>query len=442
MAALTSPAPTALPQVLPKVLIVTTVHWPATTRLALALAKAGFAVAAVAPAAHGLHKLDAVDVAVACSPHLGLATTVRRVIEQWSPDLVIPGDDRALACLHRLYATASVANDRRTARLRRLIEASLGDPRHFAAIERKSAFVKLAVAEGLRVPHTVVVRDVRELRRHVAAATFPQVLKIDGSWGGEGVRIVHGPAEAEQAFCDLALPANWMRIAKSIAQNLNFTPLADRLYGRAPTVTLQAYVEGRPANRAVACWRGEVLAGLSVEVVQTSGATGPASVVRIIDHPELAEATRRLVRRLGLSGFCGLDVILDSSGRAHAVELNARTTQICHLALDEASDMIGTLHATMTQQEPRRVTPVKHDVITFFPQELWRDRQSKYLASAYHDVPWDEPQFIAAYLQPDQPGWIDQLRLAWGRAPRLDTETALGGVPMAPSRPITTKSGT
>lgn len=414
----------------PKILIVTTVHWPATARLGLALSRGGFAVGAAAPARHGIHKLRDLAAGFACLPHVGLITAVGRAIEQWSPDLVVPGDDRALSCLHELHARARRGLGRAPRQMAELIEISLGDPRHYEIIEKKSEFVPLALAEDLRAPETVVVRDIDDLRRQLAGSAFPLVLKIDGSWGGLGVRIVHSPEEALAAYRDLVAPPAWLRIAKQILQDLNFAPLRDRLDGVPPVVTLQAYVAGRPANRAVACWKGEVLAGLSVEVIQTSGATGPASVVRVVDHPEMADATTRLVRRLGISGFCGVDFILDSAGRAHVIELNARTTTLCYLALDESSDMAGALYAKIARVAQRRVASIRHDLITFFPHELWRNPRSKFLFSGYHDVPWDEPQLIAAYLQPDPPGWIDQLRQMVRRTPQPALDDQLEILPL------------
>ncbi len=393
----------------PKILIVTTVHWPATTRLGLALAKCGFSVGAVAPARHGLRQLGCLAAGFVCHAHFGVPNAVAWAIEQWAPDLLVAADDRALFALHRLHAQAVQGRGGAQHRIRELIERSLGDPRHFALIERKSELTALAKAEGLSVPDTTIVRGLGQLRRHLARATCPQVLKTDGSWGGLGVRIVRSVAEAEQAFADLGSPASWPRIGKQVLQDLNFAPLGERLRGRRPTVTVQDYVPGRPANRAVACWQGEVLAGLSVEVVQCDGATGPASVVRAADHPEMADATARLVRRLGMSGFCGVDFILDAAGRAHFIEINARTTTICYLARDAQSDMIGALYAQLTHTARREVEPARHDVVAFFPHELWRDPKSKFLVEAYHDVPWEEPQLVAAYLKPDRPGWVDRL---------------------------------
>src|SRR5262249_9006809 len=57
-------------------------------------------------------------------------------------------------------------------------------------------------------------------------------------------------------------------------------------------------------------------------------------VVRIIDHPGMAEAARRLVGRFGLSGFCGFDFILTETGEAQLLELNPRATPTCYLLVE------------------------------------------------------------------------------------------------------------
>src|SRR5579883_2681143 len=148
----------------PKILLVTAVHWPATTRLAVALANCGFAVGAVTPARHGLRRFERLACRFVCHPHVGLSRAVAAAVEQWSPDLVVPADDRAVAVLHRLHAAAS--------HMRELIERSLGDPRYFEVIEKKSALVRLAAAAGVAVPDTVIVHDLEDLRRRLPRADF------------------------------------------------------------------------------------------------------------------------------------------------------------------------------------------------------------------------------------------------------------------------------
>jgi hypothetical protein len=59
-------------------------------------------------------------------------------------------------------------------------------------------------------------------------------------------------------------------------------------------------------------------------------------------------------------------------------------------------------------------------LVTLFPQELWRDPKSPYLHGADHDVPWDAPSLIAAYLRPPPMDWVEQIKrwkpFEWRRA--------------------------
>jgi hypothetical protein len=144
-------------------------------------------------------------------------------------------------------------------------------------------------------------------------------------------------------------------------------------------------------------------------------------VVRVIDAPAMTAVVARLTRRLGLSGFAGFDFMLEATtGRPYLIELNARPTQICHLALDPASDMIGALSARFSPTGRRRTVPtVSSTTIALFPQEAWRDSDSTYLLSARHDVPWQTPEFAIAYRHPVAPEPLDWVKVVQRRARRM-----------------------
>ena len=74
------------------------------------------------------------------------------------------------------------------------------------------------------------------------------------------------------------------------------------------------------------------------EVMQVTEARGPAAVVRIVDHPQMEEAVRRLVDRYRLSGFCGFDFILTDMGEVRLLEVNPRVTPTAHLLVDGRCD--------------------------------------------------------------------------------------------------------
>jgi hypothetical protein len=42
--------------------------------------------------------------------------------------------------------------------------------------------------------------------------------------------------------------------------------------------------------------------------------------------------------------------------------------------------------------------------IALFPQEWQRDPASPFIAGAYHDVPWDAPALVRAYVN-QRPSW-------------------------------------
>jgi len=157
-------------------------------------------------------------------------------------------------------------------------------------------------------------------------------------------------------------------------------------------------VAGHEATSALFCWEGNVLASLHFEVLEKIGSAGHATVVRWIDHPEMSTAAERIARRLKLSGFHGLDFMIErGTGFAYLIEINPRTTQVGHLALGPERDLPAALCAAMTRKavQPSPVM-TRNDTIALFPQEWKRDAASPYLSSAYHDVPWGEPKFIHA----------------------------------------------
>jgi hypothetical protein len=155
-------------------------------------------------------------------------------------------------------------------------------------------------------------------------------------------------------------------------------------------------VPGRPANSAVACWRGEVLAEIQVEVLRTSDPLGPSTVVRVIENSEMAAAAAALVRRLGLSGFCGFDFMLEEgTGAAHLIEINARCTPLCHLDLGPGRDPVGALTARLTgRAAPASQPTTDNPLIAYFPQAWQQDPSSELLRTAFHDVPWEDPGLV------------------------------------------------
>jgi predicted ATP-grasp superfamily ATP-dependent carboligase len=167
-----------------------------------------------------------------------------------------------------------------------------------------------------------------------------------------------------------------------------------------PVVNVQQFVGGRPANSAFACWKGEVLGAIHVEVLQESFPTGPASVVRTIDNPEMDRNARKIASHFRLSGIHGLDYMLDETlGVCQLIEMNPRLTQIAHLPLGEGRDLVtGLLSAITGERNSPRLSNIRSRIIALFPHEWLRDENSAFFDVAHQDVPWENAEFVKLFL--------------------------------------------
>jgi acetyl/propionyl-CoA carboxylase alpha subunit len=281
---------------------------------------------------------------------------------------------------------------RSTAWVRELIERSLGAPESFPVVCARTAFAELAQDLGIRVPHTEIIANHSDLERWVARMGLPTVLKANGTSGGYGVRIVQTMDEAERAFRKLQAPPSLRQAFLSRDRTLIW-PCLKR---EQPVMNAQRFVVGREVTSTIACWKGTVIGALHFEVVNKLYSTGPASVLRLIENPEMLTAAERVVCQLKLSGIHGFDFILEAqTGNLFLIEINARATQVGHLALGPGRDLPAALCAAVSGvavQAAPRVT--ENDTIALFPQEWMRDPGSKFLQSSYHDVPWTEPGLL------------------------------------------------
>jgi ATP-grasp domain/Phosphoribosylglycinamide synthetase, ATP-grasp (A) domain len=383
----------------PVVLIFATARWFSTARLAMGLANAGFTVDALCLPQHPLAKTSIVPRPHIFNPVAPLSS-VANAISACKPTIVVPADDLAAYHLHQLYDHGRGQGEQ-GASLCALIERSLGSSESFRILEARASLIHIAEEEGIRVPKTSVIANRRELKQWLSGAGLPVVLKANGTSGGTGVRIASSEDEAIRAFDSLhsAPPSYlspiqaWWRKSKAIVW--------PSLPPRRVVVNAQAHVIGRDAISEVACWKGVVLAELGFEVLTKQYARGPASVLRVLDNAEMSLAIEKVVRRLNLSGLHGFDFILEEqTGKPYLIEMNPRATQIGHLTLGPGHDLPAALYAAASGDPIQPVPAItEKDTIALFPQEWIRDRRSAFLLSAYHDVPWQEPEFIRACVE-------------------------------------------
>lgn len=381
----------------PTVLLAMTTRWIPMIRLAMALKNAGFKVDALCLPRHPLQKTQAASETYVYDS-LAPLKSFASAIAASSPDLIVPGDDLATIQLHALYER-EFNRGGKCAPICSVIERSLGSPSSFPRVYARAGLLEIAQEEGIRIPKTEVLTGVNQIREWGVRKGFPAVLKSNGSSGGEGVRIVHTLEQAERAFRTLQAPPLLARAAKRALVDGDKTLILPSLLRRRSGLNVQEYVSGHEATSTVACWQGTVLASLHFEVLSKTTPTGPASVMRLIDSREMSIVAEKIVRRLNLSGIIGFDFMLEEqTGNPYLIEINPRATQVGHLTLGPGRDLPAALYAAVTGEVIREAPKLTENrTIALFPQEWKRDPESPFLQSAYHDVPWEEPDLIHAF---------------------------------------------
>src|SRR3984957_4163434 len=380
-----------------RVLLPNTDRWPGPARLAASLSKVGCDVSALCPIpGHPLSKTQCVENVFSYDGYHPLSS-LKDAIERCDPQLIVPCDDLAVQHLHELYRDS---HETEAAHLAQLLETSLGSPASYPIVSSRYDVIKIAAEEGILVPDTTLLRSLDDLRAWEKKGKLPVVIKADGTWGGRGVRIAHSAEGAEEAFRELSQLPGSAKVIKRLLLEKDRSWLRSWWLGTHPVITAQSHIDGRPANCAVVCWHGEMLAGIAVEVVSAQELTGPATVVRVVESAEMLTAGRLIARRLGLSGFFGLDFMIDdASGATYLIEMNPRCTPLCHLQLGKGRDMVAALFERLTGSPYHEAAPTTgNDMIAYYPQAL--QSATKFLESSFVDIPQGEPQLVDELLNP------------------------------------------
>jgi len=384
------------------VLLASSVRWPLTAKLALGFLRHGCRVDVVCPPDHPVSFVSGIHRRFTYRG-LGSLDSLCEAIEASDPDLVIPCDDGVVRQLHRLYET--------TPELRPLIKRSLGAPEGYATVAGRAEFLEIAAEVGIRAPRTKKISHETELQEWFSRPGAAGVMKLDWTCGGKGVEIVRSLDEAQRAMASMRRPATamtalgrWLLIHDSLAwwkwKNQG-----------TPVLTLQEFIPGRPANTMMACRDGKVLATVTVEVLYAQSCTGTALVVRLIENAEIRRAAERIAQRLQLSGFHGLDFVLEEeTGNAYLIELNPRCTQLGNLPIVNQGDLVGVLCGAFPGSRTiRNRGAIQEETIAFFPEALYAKPKCPHLNTSYVDVPWDEPRLVVELMRGD---WRDRILLA------------------------------
>ncbi len=206
---------------------------------------------------------------------------------------------------------------------------------------------------------------------------------------------------SDKIWKGLRAPIGIARLLKRMVVDSDWNQIIPFLRRDTRVVNAQSFVSGPEANTVVSCWQGEVLACICMEVVNVWYPHGPSSVVRVVDNPAMEEASRKIVKRLNLSGFCGFDFIMDEhTGAPLMIEMNPRPTQLAHLQLGAHRDLVTAWVGAASGRTVRaRASVTGNSLIAVFPHEFHRDPASSMLQTAYHDVPWSQPSLVLSCMK-------------------------------------------
>ncbi len=379
------------------VLLVATKRWFASARIAMTLARSGCRVTTCALSGHPFEKNGVVAVNFPFDA-LTPAQSVLKALQNERPDLIVACDERATTILHRLYQSPD-SDPAKAPGVRELIARSLGDPRSFDAACSRTKVMERARALGIHTPVGQRIGSQAEMKAWFSEHGFPAYIKADGTSGGVGVRCVESLPAASAAYRKLHAPPPLAKVLKRLLVDRDPLLVLPFFTREHPEISVQRAIRGREATCATACWQGEVLSTLSMEVLQRTEDRGPASVLRQVDNPAMTRAAELLAKEFRLTGLIGLDFILEEdTGIPYLLELNLRATQTAHLCLGPklapayalGAKLQGLGHSHLPV-EPRRE-------VALFPQEWLRDPKSRYLSSSFHDIPLEAPELVRAAL--------------------------------------------
>lgn len=364
----------------------------------LALLDAGITVDALCPVGHSLECLKLVSNVYHNSALNGIGR-IREVVAASRPDIIIPADDYTAVQLHKLYKL-SLAGDGAGGDLRVLIARSIGDPDNYPVFYARDKIAAIAKSAGVPSPIVTTIHNKEQLLSEIARTGFPAVLKTDGSSGGRGVAIVKDRTDAKSSFRKLAYPSVMRALKRGIVDS-DATLLLPSLRRDRARISIQRFIDGRQATAAVACWKGEVLAHVTVEVLASLGPTGPATVVRVIGHSGISQAVERMTRLLRPSGLCGFDFILDAKdGTPHLIDFNPRATQTAHLVSSDGKQPTAWLAAQLRGMPFAESVETPHcKPIVLFPHGFLLGPKSPYSQYANSDVPANSPELVDIGLE-------------------------------------------
>jgi biotin carboxylase len=268
--------------------------------------------------------------------------------------------------------------------LTKLVRHSLGPPERYLDSVDKARLVRLASEIGIAVPPGEAITDEREAMEVALALGFPVIVRPTVGTASEGVAVCTGVDAVRAAVA--ALPRE-----------------DGALSLRSKPALVQRFLTGIQCNRAAFAWEGREVAGFTrIAQRRYPNALGPGSVACYRRVPAVADANRRLLERLGMTGFASTLYIVDpATGTPHLIEINRRMTPATHTGRLVGVDLAAAFAACAmgrTYTGPTDLPDGPEHVLALFPQEWLRDPYSDDLQRYPTDTPFDDPDLLRALI--------------------------------------------
>ena len=325
-----------------------------------------------------------------------------RAIADWTPHIVVPGDEPTVHVMHWAMQDRR-AIDAVPEEVSNVIRRSLGSAGHLRSTINKNETCRVALELGLRVPDQVLVRSPEEaLRFYLEHSGQPVVMKAPHGWAGMGVRVCANQRQLRAAFKEL----NELKgIGPGMEDPTSLEPSEsgpNAAASNSHSLSAQRFVSGTSAIYSAVAVNGELLAGYCALKEKVYPAlTGPGTVVRFTEHPEIAATARALIEHFQYNGFIEFCFIIEEkTSDAYLLECNPRPAPIASLGAQVAVDLCQALFRKLNgEAAPRPIFFRGGTLIALFPQEWRRDPESPLLRSDCHDVPWDDPELLKAIIE-------------------------------------------
>lgn len=371
--------------------------WIAISRLPFALKRAQLEVCAYCPRNSYLAQSESLDVchtyfkAFRRLPKFFYITALLQ-IRKSGADIIIPGDEQAALLLQQL------ANASRTIpflkHTHRLIRDSLYPRSTDPIVLHKEAFIERCHQWEVRAPENIPIRDHNDAMEKARALGYPVMLKASHGSGGSGVHICRSEKELSAKLQSLLpqhvpLTTQFMRAVKNLV-------FINSLDGYRRQFSLQQYVPGSVGMCPFVALNGVLLAANPMLKVRCHPPpTGPSSVVKGYNDPEIVSFVRTLVQQLGYSGFGSIDFVIGEDGKAYVIELNPRPVPVSHFSGEFGNDLALCFGLALNGSRVPR-SAFHEFLVALYPNELRRDPDSEFIRDAHHDVPLAEPRLREA----------------------------------------------